>query len=267
MLETMHRNGLELITAPRLEAECGVRAAFTNRLGGAGVAPYDSLNLSFNVGDDRRTVLENRMAVAAALEAPLSRWVLCGQVHGAGVRLAGGLDAARGATDLASALPRTDAVVTREPGLATAVLVADCLPLLMMAPARRCVAAVHAGWRGVVAGVAPRALASLTKLAGCQPSDVVVLVGPHIRSCCMEVDEVLAREFSRSFGPDCLTHLEESTGLDLERACLSGLFDLGVEGGNVWTVGSCTMCGDGYFSHRREAGKTGRQAGVISILP
>ncbi|MFH1149872.1 MAG: polyphenol oxidase family protein [Actinomycetota bacterium] len=262
----MLRDGLSIHSAPGLQAECGVMVAFTGRVGGVGTPPFEGLNLSFNVGDDRAVVLENRLAAAGTLGFPLERWVLGQQVHGVGVSVVGPLDAARGAFDQASALPGTDALVTREAGLLAGVLVADCLPILMVAPAQRCVAAVHAGWRGVARGVAPRALLAISGLAGCRPSDILVFVGPHIRSCCMEVDDTLAGEFARRFGEGCLLRFEVGARLDLERACLSALYGLGVDEGNVESIGECTMCGDAYFSHRRDEGTTGRQAGFVGIL-
>ncbi|MBU1672080.1 MAG: polyphenol oxidase family protein [Actinobacteria bacterium] len=266
MLQTTRRDGLSIISAPGLQAECGVTVAFTDRVGGAGAPPFESLNLSFNVGDDHTVVLENRLEVAGALGFPLARWVLGRQVHGVGVSSVGSLEAARGAFDQASAMPGTDALVTAEEGLLVGVLVADCLPVLMVAPAGRCVAAVHAGWRGVARGIAPRALLALAGRAGCRPADVRVFVGPHIRSCCMQVDDSLAVEFARRFGEGCLVRGEAGVRLDLERACLSALYGLGVDEDNVESAGECTVCGEAYFSHRRDGGTTGRQAGFVGIV-
>src|SRR4051794_1500543 len=134
----------------------GVVAAVSSRHGGVSDPPYDSLNLSFAVGDDPAHVAENRRRLAGALGVPLASWVVPRQVHAGTVTVVGAPDRGRGATGPADAVPDCDALVTAEPGVALAIAVADCVPVVVLDRRRGVLGAAHAGWRGTVARVAER---------------------------------------------------------------------------------------------------------------
>src|SRR5690349_18011779 len=118
----------------------GVRGVFTTRAGGAGLPPYAELNLGTHVGDDARTVRDNRVRLAAAVGLAPERLVFMDQVHGSTVALVDGP---------LEVPPVADSLVTRTAGLALVVMVADCVPVLLADPQAAVVAAVHAGRRGV----------------------------------------------------------------------------------------------------------------------
>jgi YfiH family protein len=146
-----------------------------------------------------------------------------------------------------------DALVTDSSGLALAVVTADCVPVLLAGPSG--IAAVHAGWRGIASGVIPATLTALGKPAGW-----TAWIGPAIGPCCYEVGEDVARPFREAFGADVV---RDGT-LDLWTAAERALRAAGVE--QVQRFDICTSChGDRFFSHRRDAGKTGRQ-GVIAYV-
>jgi YfiH family protein len=176
--ELRQRSGLPVLTWPALDGR-GAEILVTTRQGGVSAGPYDALNLSFSVGDDLAAVLANRHRVAAALGAPLSDFVFARQVHGGAARVVTAADRGRGTLAPGDAIPGTDALVTADPGTVLAVLVGDCVPIVLYDPAARVLAAVHAGWRGTVAGVSAAALAAMTSL-GARPESVLAGLGPAI---------------------------------------------------------------------------------------
>lgn len=218
-------------------------------------------NLSLAVG---RGEAATRARVLAGLGLDLSATVFMEQVHGAGVRRVGTADRGRGALDPATAVPGADALVTTAPGVVLAVLAADCVPLLLAAPGAG-VAAVHAGRRGVVAGVVPAAVEALAVAAGGQPRDLVATIGPAIGGCCYEVPRGLALEVTSAVPAARARAAWGSPSLDLPAAVTAQLGEAGVE--RLSAVGGCTRCDAGrYFSHRAAAAAgvaPGRQAGFV----
>ncbi|MCA9601944.1 MAG: peptidoglycan editing factor PgeF [Polyangiales bacterium] len=234
----------------------GFRHAFTDRTGGVSAAPFDSLNLARNVGDDAEAVEANHRRVVAALgvaPAPLHE---VSQVHGTRVReLRSGEDARRVRAEEA------DALIARD-GQAVAVRVADCVPVLVADRTTGAVAAVHAGWRGTADGVLPAAVHALAPVS---PSDLLVALGPHIRPAAFEVGgEVIERLRAAAPGTDPEVRGHAKPHADLAVVLRAQLAALGVPESNVEDVGGCTFAeAERFFSFRRDGKLSGRQAGVI----
>ena len=156
--------------------------------------------------------------------------------------------------------PEADAVCTDRPRVLVGVRTADCLPILLVDPRRRAVAAVHAGWRGAAALVLPSAIESMVSEYGCKPGDLEAAIGPGIGPCCFEVGEEVAGQFCEEFvdrdGPKPHVDLAGVLGAQLRR---SGV-------GRFATVRHCTSCDlDRYFSHRAERGDTGRMLALVGL--
>jgi YfiH family protein len=150
--------------------------------------------------------------------------------------------------------------VTREPGIALAVSGADCLPILFVAPGA--VAAAHAGWRGVAAGIPVAALEAVATLAGVPASRVEVHFGPCIRSCCYEVGPEVAAQFPG----ETVRQVGESLRLGVPEAARAQLLAHGVQPERLADTAACTACEPSwYFSHRRDRGLTGRQWGLVAL--
>jgi YfiH family protein len=224
----------------------GARALFATRRGGVSSGPYESLNVGGMTEDDPAAVEENRMRLAAATGCPRERTLYGRQVHGTVVRRA-------------TEPPGEDRPVDAEDGQATAlaghpalVFVADCLPVLLAADGA--VAAIHAGWRGLAGGVLAEGVAALRDVGGTGP--VCALIGPGARGCCYETGE----EVHAAFADDGARVGERN--LDLPWIAHRRLEAAGVEA--IHDTGLCTMCHpELFFSHRRDGGVTGRQAGVV----
>jgi purine-nucleoside/S-methyl-5'-thioadenosine phosphorylase / adenosine deaminase len=233
-----------------LEATLGsATAAFSTRLGGSSDGPYRSLNLGVLTDDDRGRVVENRRMLASAVGRDVESIAMGRQVHGTELQV-------RDARPAAGApLLEADAQVTSSPALTPLVLVADCVPLVLAGP--DVVAAVHCGWRGIAGGIVERAVA----LAGDDTQEnVKAALGPGIGSCCYAVgDEVREAFRARGHQHDVLPEGR----LDLALAIRRELEDLGVNPEEIRECGLCTSCHpELFFSHRRDGGVTGRQAGL-----
>jgi polyphenol oxidase len=240
---------MPFIQSPLLAA---FQHGFTTRQGGRSEPPFDSLNLGGRVGDDPASVAANWALVERETGLSFAR---VSQVHGArAVRL----DAA------SPPVEEADAVITRRPGLAACVSVADCVPILLADPGSGAVAAVHAGWRGTVARVAAEAVRALSAEAGSAPERLLAVVGPSIGPCCYEVSPDLAARFAAELGPEVVRG-GPAPALDLWAANGAVLRAAGVRPDRIETLCRCTSCErDLLFSHRRDAGRTGRQIAFIA---
>lgn len=234
-------------------------AAFTTRTGGRSVAPFDSLNLSEGVGDDTQTVRGNRALVMEALGLDPVHVAYSTQVHGATCLVPPGPGWAGTA----------DALATRHPALVLAVGTADCLAVLLWDATRPAVAAAHAGWRGTLAGVVPRAVQVMTSL-GSEPGDLRAVLGPRIGACCFEVSSDVAGRFR----PEDRIETDGRTTIDLAGAITRQLRSAGLAAASIRDFGldlkggACTAHNPAtYFSHRRDQGRTGRAWGILAPLP
>jgi YfiH family protein len=248
---------VELITSELL----GVPHGFPTRSGGVSEGPFASLNCAFSVGDAPGAVAENLTRIARAAGVEPGALITVSQVHGDVVLRAG----AAGGPTPRPPIGEADGVWTDVPGTAVGVRTADCLPILIEDRGGRRVAAVHAGWRGVLANVAVRALEQLFA-AGTRAEDVRVVIGPCIQKCCFEVDGDLPARFAAAFGDVVVVPVEGKTKphLDLPRAVTVALARAGLPAAHVAALPHCTRCDDRFFSHRRDRGVTGRHLSFIT---
>lgn len=233
---------------------------FATRTGGVSEGPYASLNLGFAVGDERARVEENHRRLAEAAGAALDALHTVKQVHGDRV-----LQAAEGegTGTLRPQQGEADALWTERPGDWVAVGTADCVPILLVDPDGKRVAAVHSGWRGTDLDISARAVEALVA-RGARPERVLAAVGPCIQRCCYEVSEELGQRFTARFGPEVVQAREGSVRLDLARAVRLTLLRAGLKEGHVDVLEDCTACDAGrFFSHRRDAGRTGRHLNFV----
>lgn len=227
----------------------GARAAFSTRVGGVSQAPFAELNLGALTGDGLETVVENRRSLARALGFAGDRVAIGRQVHGTELATHSGPQQPSPFMEPGARIPEVDGHVTAELQLALLVFVADCLPVALSGPAG--VAMLHCGWRGLAAGIVERGAAAVGATAAA--------VGPGIGPCCYEVGDDVREAFS-AIG--IAGAAEAGRAFDLASAARTLLRRAGVE--RVETAGLCTSCeAELFFSHRRDAGRTGRQAGLV----
>lgn len=221
----------------------GARAVFTTRRGGVSRGPFASLNLGKLTRDDPTAVEQNRERLRGELAVATA---MIRQVHGTRViRLT--------AMPANGRLPEADGQATALTGIAPMVLVADCLPIVLAGVGG--VAVLHAGWRGLAGGIIADGVDALRELGAEGP--LAAAIGPGAGGCCYEVGEEVHRHFA-SYGRE----RRDGDKLDLKAIAREQLVRAGVE--NVVDAGLCTICDEQglFFSHRRDGGVTGRQAGV-----
>lgn len=159
-----------------------------------------------------------------------------------------------------------DALVTAQPRVLIGVKTADCTPILLCDPVRNVVGAVHAGWRGTAALVASRAVEAMQAEFSSDPADVVALIGPAIRECCYRVGEEVIAAFSKHLGDEFCRDQDGTIHADLHGANRRALETAGVRPANIHSINLCTACNPGlFFSHRRDAGKTGRHLNFVGL--
>jgi YfiH family protein len=228
-----------------------IRRVTTTRAGGVSAPPFDTFNLGDHVGDDPAAVAANRARLAATIGLPAGRVVWMNQVHGDHVEV---VDEPRDA-----AVDATDALVTRRPRLALAVVSADCVPVLLADARAGVVAAVHAGRVGAQRGVVARALEVMLAV-GAHTGDISALLGPAVSGRNYEVPAAMACEVEAALPGSRTTTSAGTPGLDLRAGIACQLSDLGVTAIDIDP--RCTVEDPGLFSHRRDA-PTGRMASLV----
>lgn len=242
-------------------APASVFAASTTREGGCSTGPYAGFNLAHHVGDEPASVEQNRRLLASSLDFPTEfQWLR--QVHGTKAHI----------VTRASAPPEADSLVSRTPGIALCVLSADCLPIFLSSRAGNEIAIIHAGWRGLKAGIIENTLAAMQT----RPENLLVWLAPAILSCCYETGEDLPRAFLNKATPAESQQLKSAFTpirkpgkylTNLPKIAQIKLRNLGVTPSPA--TPQCTCCHPAhYYSHRqRQPNPTGRMANLIAIRP
>ncbi len=256
---------------------------FSTRTGGSSLLPSGErvLNLSCTEWDQRENVLKNRQTFQSAIAATESPLVLLKQFHSA--------------VALFFATPpqeprKGDASFTNSRGILLGVQTADCVPILLVDPKKRAVAAIHAGWRGTLARIAEKTVGEMRMHLGSNPVDILAALGPAIGGCCYEVGTELVTEFTSQFSdaedyfddprtgeePNPLQWLNRmppghqppptNVRLDLRKANRSQLLAAGLREQNIFASDLCTACHtDLFFSYRKEGVNSGRLLTAIGI--
>jgi YfiH family protein len=230
----------------------GAHAMFTTRRGGFSEGPYKSLNLGRLTADEPEAVQRNRAKLHDEVGVPPA---LIRQIHGTSVRRIARLpiDGLMPLPDEGLELPEADGQATPLREVAPMVMTADCLPIALAGAGA--VAMLHAGWRGLAAGIVAEGVRAVRELGVDGPLEAAI--GPGAGPCCYEVGEEVHAEFARYDG-----RVRRGRNLDLKAIAREQLEAAGVS--MVHDVGLCTICSDEslFFSHRRDRGVTGRQAGL-----
>ena len=233
-------DGIDVLTDP-VARERGWLVAFTSRRGGVSSNPYDTLNLAARVGDDPGSVTENRRRAAAAVGFDPRRLALARQVHAKDLVDVGASDS--------GVLGEADGLTVRQPGPVAAILTADCAPVVVASASA--IGVLHAGWRGLVAGVIEAGLEAIGSVES-------AWIGPCIHACCYEVGDEVTEAFVAHDLP-----VAGHRRVDPAQAAAAALRRSGVT--NVTIAEECTHCDSNYFSYRRD-GVTGRQGAFAGLL-
>ena len=264
--EMHEQNNLQWLDSALLGQD-GIRHGFSTRQGGVSPAPMDSLNLATGRGDGDACLQENYRRFCAVVGTDMERMAMSKQVHEATVRLCTAEDAGKGLFR-----PRdydADALITAEEGLSLVVFSADCGIILLHDPVRRCVGAIHAGWRGCAAGIVENTVRAMEEHFGSRPADIVAAIGPCIGQCCFETDDDVADAMLAALGEDARAYLERRGSkwhVDLAGLNRLWLLRAGLTPQNIDLCGLCTACRpDLFWSHRKMGNARGGQIAMIAL--
>jgi hypothetical protein len=264
-------DGVRALICGPLEFD-GFVNGFSTRIGGVSDMPRDALSLAGFNDDKAENILENRRRF---LKLFPGEWALagCWQIHGADVRVVENAAEAKPAENERGDTIYCDAIVSDAKGVLAGIKTADCVPLLIAEPTTGAFAAVHAGWRGTLAGIGVVAVKRLAAEYNAQPADLRVAIGASAGPCCYEVGTDVIDAFTSKFpdGTKLFTPTREGHALvDLLKSNRDQLIDAGVNEDRIHTAPICTMCRtDLFFSYRREKavnGKVGRLMAVVGRL-
>jgi YfiH family protein len=274
--------GVRILEVPALAKFPWLVHGFSTRAGGDSELDGSKvLSLGFTEWDRRESVLENRRRFQTALHANQMALAPLEQFHSDVIHVFEGVpgEASRG-----------DGSATNRPGLLLGVQTADCVPILLVDPKKRAVAAVHAGWRGTLARIAVKAVGRMQMRFDSKAADIVAAIGPAIGGCCYEVGTEVAAEFLSQFAdaPDFFDEFRtgdepnpiqwlnqmppghqpppKNVLLDLRNANRAQLRGIGLQDKNIFVSNLCTACRpDLFFSYRKQSAMSGRQMSVIGI--
>lgn len=260
-------DGVGFLTFPSLSELDFVNHAFSTRIGGVSTDEFKSMNLNFKRGDKPENVTENYKIFCKAAGFDYETLISSSQDHNTFVRCVTQSDCGIGIYrehDIQS----VDALVTNEPNVTLVTHYADCTPIFLADPVKRVIALAHAGWRGTIAKIGEITVEKMQTEYGCDPTDIVAVVGPAIGACCYEVNTPVYEQFAS------LTELKpayftQSLGhgkylLDLKETNRRMLLEAGLLSINITISDVCTKCNSGLlYSHRASGGKRG---GLVAMM-
>lgn len=237
----------------------GLLHGFMGRRGGNSVGPYAGLNASYRVGDDNQVVSQNVCDVKHLVGIHDGKIVTMQQVHGD--QIVEVKDKALKETGAA------DGMMTAGTGIHLGVLTADCVPILIVAPKHKIVAAVHAGWRGTLLGIVAKMVSRFIDDFGVSADEIEAALGPSIGACCYEVKDDVTGPLREKWGRTADANIQTRSGksfVDLRSLNRAILESAGVPSKQLFQIGPCTSCAsDEFFSYRRARKETGRQISFV----
>ncbi len=274
--------GIRILQVPALTKLPWLIHGFSTKPGGVSIQNAEKVfNLGFTEWDTKENVLENRRRFQSALGASDLKLVSLKQIHSDVIHL---FDTTPAETC------QGDASATNCPGLLLGVQTADCVPILLVDPKKRAVAAVHAGWRGTLARIVVKAIGKMQMQFKSKPADLLAAIGPSIGGCCYEVGTEVATQFLSQFPeapqwfddfrtgdePNPIQWLNmmppghqpppKNVFLDLRKANRAQLLGAGLRAVNIFVSDLCTACRrDLLFSYRKEGAQSGGLMSVIGI--
>ncbi|GAG60227.1 unnamed protein product [marine sediment metagenome] len=245
--------------------------AFTTRTGGVSRTPFDNLNLSYNVGDKKSRVAENRKTILDALSIDYRTTVTAQQVHKDKISLVRKEDKGKGAFKYSKGIAQTDALITDTPGITLLMCYADCVPIFILDPVKKAIALIHNGRRGTELELILKTLTKMKKIFKTSPHSCLAAIFPSIGPCCYTIKEQnkindywLNKD---KFNGELISKQNKSgRSLDLRKANYWQLIKAGLQEKNIFINEICTADhSELFFSYRRDKGNTGRMAAIFML--
>ena len=264
------REGVPFLMFPALEETGIVVHGFSTRLGGISEGIFSTMNVSFTRGDREEAVRENYRRLGRAIGFSCEDLVCSDQTHTTNLRVVTEEDRGKGFTR-----PKdyrdVDGLVTDVPGLVLTTFYADCVPLYLVDPVRRCIGLSHAGWRGTVGKIGKKTVELMKEQYGSCPENLRAAIGPSICQDCYEVSEDVIEQFrgafEERFWPELFYAKENGRyQLNLWRANELGFLEAGLRPEQIAVTDICTCCNPEFlFSHRASHGKRGNLGAFLML--
>ena len=245
--------------------------AFTTRSGGVSKYPFDSLNLSYNVGDKESCVRENREIIANILNIDYRNIVSAQQIHRDKITVVKKEDKGRGSFKYTEALAETDALITNVSRIPLLMCYADCVPIFILDPVKKAIGLIHSGRRGTELQITSKTLNKMQKIFGTNPQSCLAAIFPSIGPCCYKIkNQSQINDYwmnKNNFSHKIVSvQNENERSLDLKKANYLQLIKGGIEKKNIFINEICTADYPKlFFSYRRDKGNTGRMAAIFML--
>lgn len=258
------------LTYNSLEEINFIKHGFSTRLGGVSEGIFSTMNLAFNRGDNKDSVVENYKRLCGSIGLDFNTLVASAQDHHTFVRVVTSKDYGVGITKPRD-IQSVDALVTNEKNVTLVTYYADCTPLFFVDTAKKAIGLAHAGWRGTVGRIGEKVISKMSECFGSDPGDIKCAVGPAISKCCYEVDKACADEFYKLDDLDCSMFIfpkeNNKYHLDLLECNRQILVKSGVKPENITISDLCTKCNSELlWSHRATNGQRGTMCALMSIV-
>ena len=246
-----------------------VAHCFSTRKGGVSEGIFESMNFSFQRGDDPEAVLENYRRIATIMGVTPENFVATDQTHTTNIKRVGHLDLGKGITKPKD-YTDIDGLITNEPNIVLSTFYADCVPLYFVDPVNKAIGLSHSGWRGTVNRMGQKTLEAMKREFGTNPQDVYAAIGPSICQNCYEISQEVAEHFYQEFvshGKEIL--IDKQNGkyqLDLWKTNEIILLEAGIQPEHLAITNICTCCNDKLlFSHRASMGRRGNLGAFLML--
>ena len=249
--------------------ENGCNAYFTSRKGGVSKGNYDSLNLGLHTKDKNSNVIKNRKIVANNLNINFSSITTASQVHGNNVHIVSKSERGKGSCNYNNSIKNSDALITNLKNITLFSYYADCVPLYFFDKRRKVIGLAHSGWKGTIKKIAVKVLHKMKAKFNSQLDDCLIGIGPAISGNYYEIDNKIAQKFKNEFSyTDQFLVVKNNNKylLDLPKLNKIILINEGIKAKNIYESQICTFSDkENFYSYRRDQGKTGRMASIITL--
>lgn len=269
--------GSELVTDktpyiqfPALQAFPFIKHGFSTRLGGVSVGAFQTMNLSYNRGDEKDSVTENYCRICKSMGMKVEDVVFSDQVHDTVIHVASKEDC-QGTNYGYRKFSKIDGLVTNEKNVVLCTSYADCVPLFFVDPVHKAIGASHSGWKGTVGRIGAKTIETMAREYQTTPEDLHCVIGPSICAACYEVSQDVITQIEENFSQEiiekCVQPKEnEKYQLDLWMLNKCILLEAGVKEEHITVSNVCTCCNHTLlFSHRASGGKRGNLCGFLSL--
>jgi len=268
-MKIAYRNNIPLFQFTKFLSHQSIDHFISGREGGISTGNFSSLNLGYKSGDDRKNVSKNWSLLCKALNIPDNKLLFPIQTHSKNIKIITEDIKVESYQDIQDKFPDTDGFITNRNDIYIAVLLADCVPVILFDPNNKIIAVVHSGWRGTIKNIVGHAIDLMESEFQCKSENILIGIGPSIGQDAFEVGPEVTQEFVHTFGDNAHSIIEkkEKDHINLWNAIKIQCVKKGIPEKNIEISGICNYSNpEDFYSYRQQKGTTGRFAAGIRLL-